>query len=396
MIESLWKWPAAFLCGLLALAGGAAAYDGHVHTTATPAKAARAELGAGIAVAPDGVWHAVTLCDGQLVLHRSPDAGQHWMEVSVVNRVAEAIAADGENRPRIAFAHDGAVLVSWARRFEERFTGDVRFARAADGVHFDPPVTVHRDDSITGHSFNTMRVLRDGRVIVAWIDGRDRKAAKQAGTGYRGSAIYTAVSDDGGRSFRPELKVADHSCECCRLALGEDVDGRALLLWRHVFEPNERDHAIATLDADGRVLAVERATFDRWQIDACPHHGPSIAVAPDGTRHAVWFNAGRVYYGRLADGAVTAQRTVGGSSAAHADIAVSGTLVIIVWKEFDGENTVITAMSSRDGGKSWSAPRKLASTADASDSPQLIEGKGRAWLSWNSKNEGLRLMEVGE
>ncbi|HRE16983.1 MAG TPA: exo-alpha-sialidase, partial [Rhodocyclaceae bacterium] len=105
------------------------------------------------------------------------------------------------------------------------------------------------------------------------IDKRDLEAAKTGKMPYRGAAIYTAVSTDHGRSFQPEQKVADYSCECCRIAIAEDDDGSPLLLWRHVYAPNERDHAVAKLRADGSAASVQRATHDRWKIDACPHHG---------------------------------------------------------------------------------------------------------------------------
>ncbi|HRP67158.1 MAG TPA: sialidase family protein [Thauera sp.] len=378
----------------LGLVGAAAAHGGHAAADkAAPAKAPRPELGTSAAIAADGSWYAVATRDGHVVLHRSIDAGLHWTEAAVVNRVPEAIAAEGENRPRLAFAADGAVLVSWARRFEERFTGDVRFARAADGLHFDAPVTVHRDRSIVGHSFNVMQVMRDGRLVIAWIDSRDGAAAKRAGGDYRGSAIYAAVSDDGGRSFRPEAKVADHSCQCCRLALTEDVDGVPLLLWRHVFEPNERDHALVRLDVDGGAVVPERVTFDRWRIDACPHHGPSLAVAADGTRHAVWFNeregAGRVFYGRLADGRVEGQRPVGGPRAAHADIALAGARVAVVWKEFDGEHTQLFAELSDDGGRSFRT-RALAATAGASDQPRVLRRGEALFVFWRTADEGMK------
>jgi hypothetical protein len=378
----------------LGLATAVAAHGEHVAADkAAPAKAARPELGTSAAIGPDGRWYAVATRDGHVVLHRSGDEGRHWAEVAIVNRKPEAIAAEGENRPRLAFAADGAVLVSWARRFEERFTGDVRFARAADGLHFDEPVTVHRDRSIVGHSFNVMQVMRDGRLVIAWIDSRDGAAAKRDGSDYRGSAIYAAVSDDGGRSFRPETKVADHSCQCCRLALAEDVDGAPLLLWRHVFEPNERDHALVRLDVDGGTLVPERVTFDRWRIDACPHHGPSLAVAADGTRHAVWFNeregAGRVFYGRLADGRVEGQRPLGGPRAAHADIALAGSRLAIVWKEFDGERTRLVAELSEDGGRSFRT-QALAATAGASDQPRLLRQGEALFAFWRTADEGMK------
>ena len=359
-----------------------------------PASPARPELGTSAAFAPDGALYAVTKAGEHVLLHRSADAGTSWEPPVIVNAQPEPISAEGENRPKLAFARDGGVLVSWTRPLAKPYTGMIRLARADDGQRFAAPITVHRDRAEITHRFDSLLVTGNGQVLVAWIDKRDLEAAKVEGRpDYRGAALYAAVSADGGRSFAPEVKVADHSCECCRIALAEDIDGAPLVLWRHVFEPNERDHALARLGTDGRPARVERATFDRWKIDACPHHGPSLAVAADGTRHAVWFNErdgeGRVFYGRLANGAVEGQRPVGGERAAHADLAVSGGRVAIVWKEFDGERTGLHAEVSADGGAHFTLVA-LAATEGASDQPRVVRRGEALFAFWRTENEGLK------
>jgi hypothetical protein len=252
---------------------------------------------------------------------------------------------------------------------------------------------VHRDRQEIGHSFETLLADRQGRVYVFWLDKRDGEAAKNTKRPYRGSAVYAAVSDDEGRSFRHESRVADHSCECCRIAAALDTDGAPVILWRHVFEPNVRDHAIARIAADGSPQGIERATFDGWKVDGCPHHGPSLSIAPDGTRHAVWFNqkdgAGRVFYGRLKQGSVEGQRFVGGPQAAHADIAVSGQRIAIVWKEFDGERTRLMAEVSADGGASFQTV-SLAATDKISDQPRILVRGEDLVAFWRTEVEGMR------
>ena len=385
------RWKRLAVC-LVLLAAQTAAHAAPDHR-APSAKPARPELGASLALSPQGVPHAVAKQGGHVVLYRSADGGTSWGEPVVVNAEPEAISADGENRPKLAFAADGGVLVSWTRPLARPYTGEIRLARSEDGRRFDAPITVHRDRAEITHRFESLAVLPDGRVLVAWIDKRDQEVARAAGRAYRGAAIYAAVSSDHGRSFAPEQRVADHSCECCRIAVAADRDGAPLLMWRHVFAPNERDHAIVQLDRSGRPEAVARATFDRWAIDACPHHGPSLAVAPDGVRHAVWFNQrdgeGRVFYGRLREGGVDGQRTVGGERAAHADLVVAGARIAIVWKEFDGERTRLHAELSQDGGASFTA-RTLADTVGASDQPRVVaHGEGFLVL-WHTADEGLR------
>lgn len=358
-----------------------------------PVRPERPQLGASAAFSPDGTLYAVSKAGEHVLLYRSSDLGVRWSAPQVVNAVPEAVSADGENRPKIAFTTDGWVLVSWTRPLAKRFTGEIRLARAAPGEAFSEPITVHHDRSEITHRFESMVVLRNGQVVLAWIDKRDLELAKVKGEEFRGAGIYAAVSNDGGQSFEHEVKVADHSCECCRIALAEDVDGHAVALWRHVFEPNERDHAMAKLDSDAAPTSVSRATFDKWRVDGCPHHGPSLAIAPNGARHAVWFNQldgmPRVLYGRLSEQGVEGQRIIADPRAVHADVTIAGNVIAVAWKSFDGEKTRLWVETSTDGGREFSAPRELAGTNGASDQPRLITRGEALFVFWNTLDEGM-------
>lgn len=361
----------------------------------------RLELGASAVFAPDGSLLVAAKQGEHVMIYRSTDEGKSWSAPAAVNAQPEAISADGENRPKIAFAADGGLLVSWTHPFPKPNTGSVRLARADDGEHFSPPLTVHRDKAEITHRFESMLTTPDNKVMLAWIDKRDLEAAKASKTAYTGAAIYAALSIDGGRTFQPEYKLADHSCECCRLTSAIDQNGAPLFMWRHVFEPNERDHAMARLLPDGKPESVKRATFDRWKVDGCPHHGPSLMVDAKGVRHAVWFNqkegSGPVHYGRLVDHGkelqVEGQLTVGGPRAAHADLGSAGGQLGIVWKEFDGERTQLQAMLSADDGKTFrSLP--LGATDGASDQPRVIRRGDRLFAFWRTEKEGFRLFPL--
>jgi hypothetical protein len=51
-------------------------------------------------------------------------------------------------------------------------------------------------------------------------------------------------------------------------------------------------------------------------------------------------------------------------------------------------------MDSRDHGKTWSTPRPLAQTGDASDHPLLVSNGQRVFLSWMTRANGYRLLPV--
>lgn len=390
--------------GVFLLAAAMSGYAAQEHMMEKPAaskaKVARPELGSSAAFAPDGALFAVFRDGEHVKLVRSADDGRNWTSPVLVNMLPEPVSADGENRPKIAFAKDGALLVSWTMPLGKPFSGAIRLARSDDGATFSAPITVHRDASPITHRFESMNVAGDGRVVLAWIDKRDLEAHKGDKKSYRGAAIYAATSRDGGRSFDPEVKVADHSCECCRITTANDQDGSTLFMWRHVFEPNERDHALTRIGKDGKPEEMLRATFDRWKVDGCPHHGPSLAVDARGVRHAVWFNLvqgeGRVFYGHLprrAGELVSAQRPVGQPGAAHADLSVAGRQVAIVWKFFDGEKTHLKGEISEDGGESFRAI-DIAQSEGANDQPRTLTKGGRLFVFWRSEPEGMRVFPL--
>lgn len=394
------NWAAIGWIAALAAVAAAPAVAQHSHGEHQPAaaRAPRHELGASTAFDAAGTLWAVHKEGPHAVVRHSTDLGRSWSAPRRVNGEPEPVAADGDARPKIAAGPRGELYVTWTRPLSKPYTGEIRFSRSLDGGGtFSPPVTVHRDRQEITHRFDALAVGLSGRVFIAWIDKRDLEAAKAAGADYRGAAIYYSLSDDQGASFSGDRKLADHSCECCRIAVLPEANGGFLLLWRHVFPPNVRDHALGRVDAEGRAEEPRRATFDEWAVDACPHHGPSLAADARERLHAVWFTqaVGRegVYYGRLRADGIDGERRVGGDAAAHADVAALGERVAVAWKEFDGERTRLRAMVSENGGADW-RNLELAATTGPSDQPRLLARDGGFLVLWNTGERPLQVVSL--
>jgi hypothetical protein len=280
------------------------------------------------------------------------------------------------------------MVISYTRPLTKPYTGDIRMLRSLDGGKtFSAPFTVHRDQQLITHRFESIAFDRDGVLHVLWVDKRDLVAD---GGKYRGAAIYRNVSRDGGASFGPDIKLADHSCECCRIALAPTAEGGLAALWRHVFPANERDHAFAILGRQN--VEPVRASFDRWKLDACPHQGPGLALAADGGYHAVWFGerAGHtaVRYGRLSAAGVPVSEPVElpDVGAEHADIAAAGHDVAIVWRSYDGNQTHLKAWLSNDDGAHFKL-RELVAVTGLNDQPHLVRTAQQALVVWRTEGE---------
>jgi hypothetical protein len=356
-------------------------------------------LGASAAFDAHGRLWLVTVRDGHVLLRHSDDFGKTLSAPVEVNRVAEKIYAEGENRPKIAFGPEGQIYVTWSHPLAGPWTGYVRFARSPDGgKHFSAPITVNHDLAKITHRFDALAVDGHGRVVVAWIDKRDEVKARAAGKPYLGAAIYYSWSDDGGRSFAPDHKLVEHSCECCRIALARAPDGDVVAFFRGVFGDNIRDHALAVLRTDDRAVRPERATFDGWRIAACPHQGPGLAVGSNGVLHGVWYEASRgpaIWYGQLDPGhPPTHVLKIGGPGAGHADVAVHGRDVWVVWNQVGAKGYRLMLRVSHDGGDTFGAPRAVAESGVAVYAPQLLVYHGRAFAAWNTA-DGFRLVALG-
>ncbi|HJV51553.1 MAG TPA: sialidase family protein [Noviherbaspirillum sp.] len=382
----------AFLTGLTLMLPAANAHEGHEHAGA----AHKAALAIGAAFAPDGaLWLLQQDMKSRLTLQISRDDGQSWQPARVLDTGRDHITTSGESNPKLAFGPHGAVVISYAQPLAKPYTGEVRLLRSSDGgATFAAPLTVHHDRQVITHRFESIAFDAQGRLHTVWIDKRDAELARQAGTapGYRGAALYHNVSLDGGATFGPDTKVADYSCECCRIALTATADGQLAALWRNVYAPNIRDHAFAVLGAAGNTAAATspvRATFDNWAIDACPHHGPGITPAAGGGYHAVWFGerdgVAQVRYGRLQQdgkpaGAVLA---LPDERAEHADILGAGRRLAIVWRSFDGTGMNLKAWVSDDDGRHFTL-RQLARTEADSDYPRLLRKGAQLFVIWNT------------
>jgi len=394
---------ATFLCLHLGWPETAGAQMAMTHgKTKTP----KAELGAAaVSDASGRVWVVTREAAEQgkafLIMRFSPDMGQHWSAGRRVQAEPEPIAADGESRPKLALGAQGQLYISYTKPLSKPYTGEIRFVRSDDGGQtFSAPLTVHANRDEITHRFDSLLVDRSGRIFVAWIDKRDGEVAKARKETYAGAAIYYAVSADGGRSFQGDYKIADHSCECCRIGLTLNPDGVPMAMWRHVFEPDIRDHALRALTPDGSPGKLVRATFDDWHVNACPHHGPSLAYGADGRRHQTWFavrgDTGGVFYAASkADGSLGEPVKLGSAQAEHPDVLTDGNQVVVVWKQFDGQQTMILSRISPDGGAQWEE-KTLATTTGNSDQPHLFQTPEGIAVLWNTQNEGVRILRTGK
>jgi hypothetical protein len=272
--------------------------------SADPVLAADPETGellAGfVARGADSAWH--------LYFARSADRGASWGAPVRVTPTPDEIRPHGEASPRLVAAPGGKLALVWAQDYKVEGrkwpASRIRLSRSLDGGRsWSAPLTLNDDTTAAapprGHTFHGAAWVGDSGLVAVWLDERrlDAPAPHGASAHDHGSAaegdatIYTVSSPDFGTTWTPNRPLWGATCPCCRVTVAREADGRAVAAWRKHFPGDVRDVVTAPLPIDGEPSLPEpaRVHADEWVYPGCPHTGPALALAEDGTRHVAWY-----------------------------------------------------------------------------------------------------------
>ena len=285
---------------------------------------------------------------------------------------------------------------------DANWNAQINTARSTDGGNtFTAPTSLVQDGS--SQRFPSVLIRPDDSIFISWIDKRLVAAAKQGGAKRLGGSIAYAFSSDGGKTFQAERFANESSCECCRIGTSLDPKNQAVIVYRAIFPGGIRDQASQVIGTKG-AEPIRRVSDDDWKTDACPHHGPSIAVSGTGTFHVAWYTQGSkrsgVFYANSSNQGLRYSKPsrVGaeGANVSRPYLLALGQQVWMVWKEFDGTNALVYLKQSADDGKTWGIPQMISKTSGYSDHPLLVNQGNTVFLSWLTRLDGYQLIQIGQ
>lgn len=348
---------------------------------------------------PDGRLWRLLSAQQSISVDYSVDFGKSFSQPVRVNSTDMPIHAWDENPPTLAVDRTGRVYVLYFA--DDKQSSTSFFSHSDNGTQFSTPVKISSEANTWYHYQTEMLIDTANRVHFIWHDVRDRAEYKKQGDG--DLSIYHVSARTGKIINLPaDQRIAKNICSCCRTAMAEDVDGSLVMLARYVFPGNIRDHGLLKLSPDGKTSEPWRVTFDDWEIEGCPAHGPALSIGADGRYHMAWFTQGEkrsgIFYAWSDDQGKTFSNPmqVGDQDKlpGRADVLALDKQVALAWKVFDGTQTRVEAMYSTDGGLRWSKPHVVAETATQSAHPALITDGKQIFLSWNSIDTGFRLIPI--
>ncbi|QJW91021.1 exo-alpha-sialidase [Spirosoma taeanense] len=267
-------------------------------------------------------------------------------KIRVKTPVSFSVHAEG--MPKIATKKDGTLLAVFEvprPTPDSRFAGDLLYVLSTNGGRtWTEPRPVHQNTAPgTSHSFADITRLPNGEIGIVWLDEKM--------PGKEGRPVKFMQTKPGG-GFTDELIVDENACQCCRTNVFVDAQQRIHLTYRDMLpaKPGEiaaRDISHVVSSDGGRTFTQPKAVYaDNWQVNACPHAGPSVAQVGSDVL-VTWFSGKEEAVGlrlaRLGTKQLVADHL--SARARHPQVAAAGEKLVWVWDEAistDGSNQMGT------------------------------------------------------
>lgn len=215
--------------------------------------------------------------------------------VTVTVSGSAGCSTSAESMGKIAFKSDGTAIAIFAKSFpleKNPYAGAIYYSMSKDeGQNWSEPRFLHSDTSHAyGRSFFDITRLKSGEIAAIWLDGRFAGQIK-------GSSLFFSKTE-AGAGFETEICLDKGTCECCRTNILTDQEGNIHLAYRGIQYPSVlsgkqvRDMVYRRSSDQGKsFLTAQAISRDNWEMEGCPHSGPSLSVTGDQVQ-AIWFTAG--------------------------------------------------------------------------------------------------------
>lgn len=252
--------------------------------------------------------------------------------------LALGVSTHAEGMPKVAFKKDGTIIAAYEKKApakENKFAGAICYVMSKDGGKSWTKEAFLHSDTISGRSrsYFDIELLPDGQVGASWLD---IKLNNETG----GRSVRFARTS-GAEGFGNEILVDSSACQCCRIDITTDNTGNIFVAYRGLAKGKMgkeiRDMMISTSTDNGASFSSPLLiSADNWNIDGCPHTGPSLCANKAGL-FSLWYTEGTgtgVYYARKSkNDSEFDQRELVSSEGRHPQLCASGDQIAMLWEE---------------------------------------------------------------
>jgi len=248
------------------------------------------------------------------------------------------VATHAESMPKVAFAGDGTIFAAYEKKTpttENKYASSIFYVVSTDnGTSWTKEKFVH-SDTMKGRSRSYFDIERlpDGTVGAAWLD---IKLNQETG----GRSVRFARTSSA-HQFTNEVLIDSSACQCCRIDVHASQKKDVYISYRGLKKgpmgKQIRDMMIASSSDGGSTFSRPLLiSADNWNIDGCPHTGPSICSNKAGLI-SLWYTEGTgtgIFYSETLGQSTTFQpKTVISSTGRHPQLCANGDRIAMLWEE---------------------------------------------------------------
>ena len=236
--------------------------------------------------APDGRLWRLTPTNNAIYVDHSNDKGKTYTTAVRVNQNDQKISVWPENPAIIKISPSGRINILY---YADKAQKSTSFFSYSDdlGQSFSTPILVSDQAQTAMHYMDKMLIDKNGTTYLFWHDTRHELHDEAQQDGVL-SIYYSKKSASDNSQFKNQF-LSKGICSCCRTAAAMSQQQTPVLFARMVFSQGIRDHALIKMNPDQTWQKPRRVTHDNWQIEACPEHGPSLAIGNNNRTHLTWF-----------------------------------------------------------------------------------------------------------
>ena len=248
------------------------------------------------------------------------------------------IATHAESMPKVAFKRDGSIIAAYEQKApteDNKYGSAIYYVTSADGGESWSKESFLHSDTVAGksRSYFDIERLPNGEVGASWLD---IKLDRQTG----GRSVRFAMTTPSNR-FSDEILIDSSACQCCRTDVYTDESENIFVAYRGLAKGRMgkqiRDMMIATSNDYGATFSKPiTISADNWDIDGCPHTGPSLCGNKAGLI-SLWYTEGRgtgIYYAtKQGSDAIFSSRQLVSNNGHHPQLSANEDMIAMLWEE---------------------------------------------------------------
>lgn len=253
------------------------------------------------------------------------------------------VATHPESMPKAAFKDDETILVAYEKKSptkENKYAGAIYYVVSNDeGKTWTPEKFLH-NDTVAGRSRSYFDIERlpDGEIGASWLD---IKLNNETG----GRSVRFAKTTQA-KGFSNEILVDSSACQCCRIDVYSDSRSNIFVAYRGLKKGEMgkqiRDMMIATSTNGGSSFSSPvTISADNWNIDGCPHTGPSLCSNKAGL-FSLWYTEGTgtgIYYAQRSQNTQDfSPRQLVSNNGRHPQLTANNNRIAMLWEETVADN----------------------------------------------------------